>query len=137
MEKKASLTLSLALALAVVTFGTVPAGAEVASEAPPSEASVEGAEIAATTGQDVNVTFAGLQITIDPETGRMREPTEEESAAMAQAMRERFGTTLFAETDDVGVTQHPDGMLSAVLGTSYLSFTMLRGNGDAYRQVFI
>lgn len=131
MEKKSSLTFVLVLALtagALIAFGGAEATA-AEPEAAPSVAASHG-EAPAAKAEDTVVTFAGLQIAIDPETGRLRPPTEEEAAALAQGMRDLFGSQSFAAASDTVVTEHKDGMLSAVLGLDTLNFTVLRSNGD-------
>lgn len=39
---------------------------------------------------DLKVTVAGMQVAVDPTTGRLRPPTAEESRALAQALRQEF-----------------------------------------------
>ena len=125
MEKK-SLT-AFTLTLALVVFG-----APAIADQPAATPSVAAAEQASATARadDVKVTFAGMQIAIDPATGRLRPPTEKEAAELAQGMRDLFASESFAAASETVVTEHPDGMLSAVLGFDALNFTVLRSNGD-------
>ncbi len=59
----------------------------------------------------------------DPETGRLRAPTEEELRTMREtesAARKARGEPEMAKRAPLSVRQHPNGMRSAVLGPDYL-----------------
>jgi hypothetical protein len=45
---------------------------------------------AGTKPADLRVTVAGMQVAVDPQTGKLRPPTAEESRALAQALRQEF-----------------------------------------------
>ena len=54
---------------------------------------------------------AGMQVAIDPHTGRLRQPTPEERQALARAL----GRTLNRSTEGLRTIVHPNGMKSVDL----------------------
>ncbi len=70
---------------------------------------------------------AGVQIFIDPETGRMRPPSEAEAAQLAAAMQQMFGKPLKSGYAPV---EHADGSVSMVVGADYLSLSVLHIGED-------
>lgn len=69
------------------------------------------------------VSIAGMQVYIDPKTGRLRPPTAEERAELSAALRATFGSkSSLGHSEPV---QHKSGAYqSVVLDTSYLNFSM-------------
>lgn len=107
------------IALALVTIGVT---AEQANE-PTTVESTATTEQPTVADRGLPVSIAGMQIYLDPETGRMRPPTVEEKAQLAAALRTTFGSK-----SGVGHSepiQHKNGAYqSVVLDTSYLNFSI-------------
>jgi len=59
----------------------------------------------------------GMQVAIDPATGKIRQPTAAEIKALSTSLQ----TMLNRSAESVQINQGPDGTLSATLGTSYLN----------------
>jgi hypothetical protein len=74
-------------------------------------------------------TVAGVQIFVDPETGRMRPPSEAEAAELAQAMQRMFVKPLKLGAIPAPV-EHADGSISMVLDPSYVSLSVLHVDED-------
>ena len=113
------LVLALALLLCL-GLGSTAWAAEIATEteAPVSE------ETQAETAEKtyVPVTFAGMKVFVDQETGRLRPPTAEESRELAQRMRQRLAQQEKAVAYQPQVQK--DGMMSVVVGTEHLNYTI-------------
>jgi hypothetical protein len=92
----------------------------------------EEAEEAATTPEVgepayVPVTFAGMKVFVDAETGRLRPPTAEESRELAQRMQQYLGNhKAQAHTPNIA----EDGTLSVVVGVDHLNFTVATVSTD-------
>ena len=68
----------------------------------------------------------GMQVAIDPETGRLRQPTPEEARELAAGLAK-----LMAAAPKSEVSYHADGAVSLVLGADSLSFAVARLDADA------
>lgn len=119
MEKKSAVIFALALSLVVLGAGFAVAGDEPESAPQPAEST-------AGDGQE-SVAFAGMTVSIDPETGAFRAPTAEEAAVFAEAMRKMFAGA--ARAQESGVTER-DGVLSARLGFEHMDFTVAHTGTD-------
>lgn len=60
--------------------------------------------------------LTGTTVSVDPVTGRLRQPSPGEMAALSQAMAARFGTP-----EHVAIEQAADGTLTAYLGETGLN----------------
>ena len=67
----------------------------------------------------------GVRAFIDPTTGRLREPTPEETAALT-----RFLAAALALPGPPQIVQHANGALSAQLGEDYMNDVVVRRNPD-------
>lgn len=111
MDRKLVFLLSLVAVLAI--GGTALAETPAASQ---TETDEEGY---------VAVPFAGMQVFVDKETGRMRPPTALEAQMLAAAMKKRF-----AHYRPSQHFRYKNGNQSAVLGTDYLRFSVLEIGAD-------
>lgn len=68
----------------------------------------------------------GLQVAIDPATGKIRQPTAAESRALASQLEGQFMTKAAAPK----VTGWADGTISVVLTADYLNVWMVQLNAD-------
>ena len=78
-------------------------------------------------GAGLKAPAEGMQVAIDPATGKIRQPTAAESRALAaQGQAGKFADKSLA------VTTFPDGTISAVLGEDYLNVWLvsLGANGS-------
>jgi hypothetical protein len=86
--------------------------------------------IAAEPGQacpaDDSVVGPGLRAFIDPQTGQLREPTPEETQALARAAREKFAR----EVESLEAIVHPDGMISLDLKGLFMQDLVIVKNPD-------
>ena len=122
----------------LVSIGLFALGSSIAVAAAPGsepqakpDSTAKRATVAAAAAGDVTVPFAGMSIAIDPETGRMKQPTPEQAAELSSAMRKMFAQpAATARTAGSKVTRHPNGMLSAVVAPEHLSFSVMRRNSD-------
>ena len=99
--------LTLALLATAAALGGRPASA--AEKAAPAQQEAR------------NVPAAGMQVAIDPQTGRLRQPTAEESRQLLQALAVHF-----QPAKSVAATQWAGGLLSVVLGEEYDSVALAR-----------
>lgn len=109
-SRRIALIPSLALALAASALAAAPAD----KPAPNPNTEVK------------RIDVGGLQVAIDPSTGRLRQPTAAERRQMAREMArflKRAPASLQAET-------HGEGMVSLDLGGSYLNVYLARINAD-------
>ena len=67
-----------------------------------------------------HVTVAGVQVAIDPETGKLRAPNAAEAARLAEQFRQRY---LERITDEPAI-YHADGSISKQLDTRHRLYTM-------------
>ena len=107
----------VAVALAGVAFAQ--AGGQVKKETRAPNQVVE-------TGHqdDAVVEIAGQQVHIDPQTGRLRQPTPQEAAALAASLEQQFGKNV----DGITVTYLPNGAVAAKLDDSFMeAITVTRG----------
>lgn len=74
----------------------------------------------------VAASAAGVQVFIDEQTGEVRSPTEAETAAMAEAFRNRY----IESFPDKPVVYRPDGSISQELGTGHRLYTVARLSAD-------
>jgi hypothetical protein len=73
-----------------------------------------------------SVPVAGMQVAIDAETGRLRQPTAAEARQLLQGLRQMLRPAPKAHV----AQEHADGTLSLVLGDEYLSVYMAKVGGD-------
>ena len=66
-------------------------------------------------GDDTILVVAGQQVHVDPQTGQMRQPTAEEAAALAAALRRQFGKS----PDAVTFATLSNGVIVALLDDSF------------------
>lgn len=117
MNRKPSIRVAVAglvgLALAL-SVGLAPASQAEETVAPatttPPSVTEESTQIA--------LPIAGMMVSIDPKTGRLRQPTPEEAQQLAAAMARSLAT----RKQETRVLQHRDGMLSAVVGIDYAEY---------------
>jgi len=69
---------------------------------------------------------AGLRAFVDPQTGQLREPTEEEIQALSAAAR----LELAREINSLETVVHPDGMISLDLKGLFLQSVVVRRAAD-------
>ena len=67
----------------------------------------------------------GLQVAIDPATGKIRQPTAAESRALASQFESQFMTKAAPQ-----LTEWADGTISMVLTADYLNVWMVQLNAD-------
>ncbi len=79
------------------------------------------------------VTVAGLRVFIDPETGRLRPPTDAEAAALSRAMVRAYADR---PTENAPAVHHADGSVTMQLGTRHLMHNMARLNADGEVETF-
>jgi hypothetical protein len=103
-----------ALILACTTAGL----AVVASAAPAAEEPVADR-------QEVRVPVAGVQVAIDPETGRLRQPTRQEARELLRGLDAMWHSTARSGQ----ATKSADGTLSMVLGSEGLNIAIARLDG--------
>ena len=80
---------------------------------------------------DVKVKVAGMQISIDPKTGRMRPPTPEESRAIGEALRQQFGTP----SQPLQVIQAENGALAVELPEEFMETAVFRIHEDGTQSI--
>lgn len=68
----------------------------------------------------------GMQVFIDPASGKIRQPTPAEVKALVDAFRAKVGRS----AQGVQVTEHPDGSKSALLGVEALNVWVAAVNPD-------
>lgn len=68
----------------------------------------------------------GLQVHVDPATGKLRQPTPAEVKALADAFRAMISRSV----QGVQVTEHADGSISAALGPETLNVWVATVNPD-------
>lgn len=105
----------IGLALLVALVAPPVSAAEETQEAPaPTVASqVAAGEVS------FPVTVAGMQVSIDPKTGRLRQPTPAEAKALAAAFQKAFAPNRLASKQTV-VQKDANGMLTAQIDLSLL-----------------
>lgn len=101
------------------------AGMTTATE-PPTD------ETIATPEQGIPVSFAGMQVFFDPESGQMRAPTPQEARQFAEAMSRLFGR---ARRTAAAPETRPDGTVVLELDLSQMDFTMARVRADGTLQL--
>ncbi len=69
---------------------------------------------------------AGLRAFIDPQTGQLREPTPEETQALARAAREEFARAV----ESLEAVVHPDGTISLDLRGLFMQDLVAAKNPD-------
>ena len=107
----------VAVALTGMAFAQAPGQVKKESRAPNQ---------AVETGRndDAVVEIAGQQVHIDPQTGRMRQPTPQEAAALAAALQQQFGKNI----EGITITYLPNGTVAAQLDDSFMeAMTVTRG----------
>lgn len=92
--------------------------------APPAWAAEEAATDAtpAASADAMPVTVAGMQVSIDPKTGRLRQPTAAESKALAEAFQKAFGHN--GLTQKAVVKKDANGMLTMQVDFSLLDYSI-------------
>ena len=131
LKKEAARSTFLGLALALSIGLLSGYGASLFAQAPeatPTTFEVPASDSTATESstQLVPVGYAGMQIFIDQETGRMRPPTPEEAKQLAVSMRQMFSKSVRRYVPkNLG-----DGTTAVVLGMDSLNFTMAHAESD-------
>ena len=120
----------VAAAFATLVLGC---GAAFANHAADSSAEPAAASTAADAARGTPVTVAGLRVFIDPETGRLRPPTEAEAAALAKAVTAGYADK---RTENGPAVHHADGSVSMRLGTRHLLHNMARVDADGDVETF-
>lgn len=76
----------------------------------------------------------GMQVAIDPATGKIRQPTAAESQELSRQVKAMMTTkaavTSVTSSSDSQITTYPDGTMSAVLPVDYLNVWMVQLNAD-------
>lgn len=80
---------------------------------------------------DLKVNVAGMQVAIDPKTGRLRTPTAEESRALAQALRQQFATP----SQPLQVIQAENGALAVELPEDFMETIVFRTHADGTQTI--
>ena len=70
---------------------------------------------------------AGVQVAIDPQTGKIRQPTPEEIEQLNGSVQSMFGKSLAAAPQAVA---WPDGTVALAVGDEYLNVWVARINPD-------
>ena len=65
---------------------------------------------------DAVIQVAGQQVHIDPQTGRIRQPTPQEAAALAASLEQQFGK----RSEGITVFYLPNGAVGAQLNESFM-----------------
>lgn len=126
VKRRPGLTLAMLLAAAfVLAFGLeTNISAQVVATGPPKP------EPAATpadkSAEETKVNVEGVQVAVDPQTGKLREPTPEERQALIQAMQRLLSTS----TDGLTVVQHPDGSETVDLEGRFQNLSVAKINAD-------
>lgn len=126
VKRRPGLALAMLLAAAfVLAFGLeTNISAQVAATGPPKpEPSATPADKSA---EETKVNVEGVQVAVDPQTGKLREPTPEERQALIQAMRRLLSTS----TDGLTVVQHPDGSETVDLEGRFQNLSVAKINAD-------
>jgi hypothetical protein len=76
--------------------------------------------------QVMRVPVAGVQVAIDPATGRLRQPTRAEAQALAAGLAKIASTSIYKEQ----VSLSDDGVLSIDLRGAFLDFAAVHLNAD-------
>lgn len=108
-----SRSVSLGLALAV-TAALAPTVAHAADRPAPADIRVE-------------VAGTGMQVAIDPQTGRLRPTTAAEARQLLRALQTQMQA---APRRATAATQHADGTLSVVLGEDSLQMFLAKVGAD-------
>lgn len=114
-----ALAAALGLVLALTAFAATGEDTP-ADEAPAAEA---------VAGESMPVSLAGVQVSIDPKTGKLRPLSAAEARKLAAGLNRIFRTPTSGEAGYVAI-QHRDGMLSAVLSTDYLNLSTVSIEAD-------
>jgi hypothetical protein len=97
-------------AAAMLCLALAPAaGAQVAKSATPEEG-------------DTPLSIAGQTVSIDPRTGRLRQPTREDAQALSDLLLRKFDR----QPQGLNVQEHPNGMVSVDLPDSFDEVLVLR-----------
>ena len=119
------LFLFLALVLTFAGFQAIAEEPQAAEQQQPAQQLTEDGYLA--------TTVAGIQVFVDPATGRMRPPSPEEAAALATAMKRMFNEPLKHSFNHAPVT-YADGTIGMVLlDPTYQNFSVVRvENGELH-----
>lgn len=80
---------------------------------------------------DTKVNVAGMQVSIDPATGRLRPPTLEESRALARALRQQFGVP----AEPLQVIQATNGAVAVELPEETMETAIVRTHPDGTQTI--
>jgi hypothetical protein len=75
---------------------------------------------------DAVIQVAGQQVHIDPQTGRIRQPTPQEAAALAASLEQQFGKNVGGIT----ITYLPNGAVAARLDASFMDAITVTRDAD-------
>ncbi len=119
----ARMTRLAAISTAFAVFSAITAPGE-ARQDKPSEPRGTATSWTPSDKKSVPVTFAGMKVAIDPETGKLRPPTPEEAQALSQAMDARFRTAPLREV------KKADGTVMMDLQGQFLEASVVTRNAD-------
>lgn len=74
----------------------------------------------------MTVVVAGQQVAIDRQTGKLRQPSPEESRALAEALKESFSRSVAG----LDVFHYPDGSVSILVDGRFESASLAKVNSD-------
>jgi hypothetical protein len=114
--RKGTFVLITATALLALGVGAVVLADNSAKPAPASK--------------EVTVPVAGVMVSVDPQTGQIRQPSPEEIKALTEGLQKQFGSPT-----PVKVVEYPNGMVSVELPDDYMQYTVLQVNPDGTRTV--
>jgi hypothetical protein len=80
---------------------------------------------------DIKVNVGGMQVSIDPATGRLRPPTLEESRALARALQQQFT----APSQPLQVIHAANGAVAVELPEETMETVLLRNHADGTQTI--
>lgn len=111
---------------------------------PCSAAPAAGAQAADTAGKEKQATqvdFAGMKVSIDPQTGRLQPLSQEEAQRLGAAMRQKLqeirarAVERHAAQPSAAAAAAPEGVRSAVVGATHLRLSVLSLGSDGKREL--
>ena len=120
-----ALSLVSLLGLLLMSGAITGDGEEADAQAPAADTSTVSVSSEVEEAETESVAVAGIQVAIDPDTGRLRPPTDEEVTALRSALLQMFGAS-----ESPTVTVRDDGVESALLGASQCKMSVVTVNDD-------
>lgn len=117
--------MALATILAIMIIFALGAGATVSAQTAQVKKSKTRKSKSAGNAE-AGASAAGQQAAIDPQTGKLREPTREEAEKMAEEMEKKFKRS----PEKLTTTQLSDGTLIVELTEEYMDVSVVRINSD-------